>query len=239
MLRNVVYRNASFVLLASLLAGSLSAQAQEKLPLTPDYRGEIRRGADGKLMVLPEAGRLGHDPAKAAPKATMVVGPGEMVSTVTEAARLARDGDVIEIRSGNYRGQTAIWTQNNLLIRGVGQRPVMIADGQSAEDKAIWVVRGGNVRIENIEFRGAKVSDGNGAGIRFEKGHLSIHACRFADNEMGILTANSADLSLEISDSEFVDAPACGVCTICFMSARSAGSSCAAAAFRMVTLGIL
>jgi hypothetical protein len=69
------------------------------------------------------------------------------------------------------------------------------------------VVRGGKVRIENVEFRGARVADGNGAGIRFEKGELAIHACRFADNEMGLLTANSAALALEISDSEFVDAP--------------------------------
>ena len=108
----------------------------------------------------------------------MVVGPGEMVSTVTEAARLARDGDVIEIRSGNYRGQTAIWTQNNLLIRGIGKRPVMIADGQSAEDKAIWVVRGGNVRIENIEFRGARVvgRQRRRHPLRDED-DLTVHAC--------------------------------------------------------------
>ena len=54
-LRKTPYRDMSIVLLANLLAGSLSVQAQDKLPLTPDYRGEIRRGADGKLMVLPEA----------------------------------------------------------------------------------------------------------------------------------------------------------------------------------------
>jgi len=207
-LRKTPYRDMSIVLLANLLAGSLSVQAQDKLPLTPDYRGEIRRGADGKLMVLPEAELASQKPSSAVDsRVTMVVGPGEMVSTVSEAASLARDGEVIEIRSGNYRGQTAIWTQNNLLIRGVGQRPVMIADGQSAEGKAIWVVRGGNVRIENIDFRGARVAEGNGAGIRFETGHLTIHACRFADNEMGILTANSSDLSLEVSDSEFADTP--------------------------------
>ena len=104
-LRKMVHCNTSLVLLMNLLAGSLSVQAQEKLPLTPDYRGEIRRGADGKLMILPEAelATQGHS-GVAASKATMVVGPGEMVSTVTEAARLARDGDVVEIRSGNYRG---------------------------------------------------------------------------------------------------------------------------------------
>jgi hypothetical protein len=193
---------------AALFAGHGFAQTTDKLPLPPDYRGEIRRGADGKLMVLPEVELASQKPSSAVDaRVTMVVGPGKMVGTVTEAARMAKDGEVIEIRSGNYRGQPAIWTQNNLLIRGAGKRPVMIADDQSAEDKATWVVRGGNVRIENIEFRGARASDGNGAGIRFEKGHLAIHACRFADNEMGILTANSADLSLEVSDSEFSDAP--------------------------------
>jgi hypothetical protein len=56
------------------------------------------------------------------------------------------------------------------VIRGVGQRPVMLADGKSAEGKAIWVVRGGKIRIENIEFRGARVDSLNGAAIRFEKG---------------------------------------------------------------------
>ena len=186
----------------AVLAGNGIAQTPDKL-LAPNYRGEIRRGADGKLMALPEAALAGGEVRKA----TMVVGPGEKVSTVSEAARLARDGEVIEIRSGSYRGQPAIWTKNNLLIRGVGQRPVMIAEGRSAEEKAIWVVRGGKVRIENIEFHGARVADGNGAGIRFEKGELAIHACRFADNEMGLLTANSAALALDISDSEFVDAP--------------------------------
>ena len=186
----------------AVLAGNGIAQTPDKL-LAQDYRGEIRRGADGKLEVLPESALAGGEVRKA----TMVVGPGEKVATVSEAARLARDGEVIEIRSGSYRGQPAIWTKNNLLIRGVGQRPVMIAEGRSAEDKAIWVVRGGKVRIENVEFRGARVAGGNGAGIRFEKGELAIHACRFADNEMGLLTANSAALALEISDSEFVDAP--------------------------------
>jgi hypothetical protein len=206
--RKMLYCNTGLMLLMNLLAGSLSVQAQDKLPLTSDYLGEIRRGVDGKLMVLPEAElTTQRHSGVSESKATMVVGPGEMVSTVTEAARLARDGEVIEIRSGSYRGQPAIWTKNNLLIRGVGQRPVMIADGQSAEDKGIWVVRGGKVRIENVEFRGARVADGNGAGIRFEKGELTIHACRFADNEMGLLTANSVALALEISDSEFVDAP--------------------------------
>lgn len=137
----------------------------------------------------------------------MVVGPGERITTVGEAARLARDGEVIEIRPGTYRGQPAVWTQDRLVIRGSGERPVMLADGRHAEGKGIWVVRGGEVRIENIEFRGARVPAGNGAGIRFERGRLTVHGCRFTDNEMGILTANFSEQTLAVSDSEFGEAP--------------------------------
>jgi hypothetical protein len=137
----------------------------------------------------------------------MFVGSQEKIKTITEAAKQARDGEIIEIRPGEYRGQPAVWTRNNLVIRGAGSRPVMIADGESAEGKAIWVVRGGRVRIENIEFRGARVPSGNGAGIRFELGELVVNRCAFFDNEMGILTANLPELTLEVRDSEFGLAP--------------------------------
>jgi len=202
---------AVLAVVASLLVvttAARSAELADKLPPTSDYRGEIRRGPDGRLHAVteaaPTASPQGADNAR---KATMIVGPGEKVGSITEAARLARDGDVIEIRPGTYYGQPVVWTQDRLLIRGAGERPVMLADGKSVDGKGIWVVRGGHVRIENIEFRGARVADGNGAGIRFEKGDLAVHGCRFADNEMGILTANSTDMSLEVSDSEFLDAP--------------------------------
>lgn len=201
-------RKTFFASLFFLACSSLLAQPADTLPLVPNYRGEIHRGADGKLIARPDAEAAGQKLASAlTPKATMVVGVGEKVATMGEAARLAVDGEVIEVRPGIYRGQPAIWTQNKLIIRGMGERPVMLADGQSAEGKAIWVVRGGNVRIENIEFRGARVAAGNGAGIRFEKGNLTIDNCRFVDNEMGLLAANSVDLTLEVLNSEFLDAP--------------------------------
>lgn len=192
-----------------LFSATLGVQAQikEDLPISPTYKGEIRRGADGRLMVLDKEETLLTRADGAAKTATMIVGSQEKITTITEAAKQAQDGEIIEIRPGDYRGQPAVWTQNKLVIRGAGLRPVMIADGKSAEGKAIWVVRGGNVRIENIEFRGARVSSGNGAGIRFERGHLVVNRCAFFDNEMGILTANSPEMRLEVIDSEFAAAP--------------------------------
>lgn len=192
------------VLLAAMACGGLAAEP-EKLPESPVYRGEIRRAADGTLEVQAASARPASMLASA--PATMVVGPLEKISSITEAARRARDGDIIEIHPGDYRGQVAVWTQNRLVLRGVGERPVMSADGQDAEGKAIWVIRGGQVRVENIEFRGARVASGNGAGIRFERGHLVVERCAFIDNEMGILTANSPDMTLEVSASEFAAAP--------------------------------
>ena len=47
--------NTSLMLLANLLAGNLPSLAQDKLPGASGYRGEILRGADGKLTVLPVA----------------------------------------------------------------------------------------------------------------------------------------------------------------------------------------
>ncbi len=199
------------LLCALLLLGTPAAgfpQPRVGLPDSPEYKGDIRRGADGKLIVIDKAAT--RPAPTAAISATLVVGPDEAIRTITEAAKLARDGDIVEIRPGEYRGQTAIWTQNDLTIRGSnssnGTRPALIADGKSAEGKGLWVIRGGRVRVENLEFRGVRVRDGNGAGIRLERGQLVIHRCAFIDNEMGILTGNSADLTLEISDSEFADA---------------------------------
>ncbi len=143
----------------------------------------------------------------AAHGATLRVEPGGKLASVAEALKRAIDGDVIEVMPGHYRGDVAVITHKRLTIRGVGTRPVFSADGQDAEGKAIWVVRDGDIAIENIEFRGARVPGGNGAGIRFESGRLHIRRCAFYDNEMGLLTGNVSDAELNIEDSQFGLAP--------------------------------
>ncbi len=128
------------------------------------------------------------------------------VQKISDAARVAKDGDIVEIASGEWRGDAAVWGQKNLTIRGVGERPVLIADGKSAEGKAIWVIRDGDFVVENVEFRGARVPDANGAGIRFEAGKLKVVGCVFRDNEMGLLTANNSAARLIVENSEFAEA---------------------------------
>lgn len=131
--------------------------------------------------------------------------PGSLLR-ISEAATQAQDGDVVEIEAGDYRGDVAVWEQARLTIRGVGGAARIYADGRSAEGKAIWVIRRGRFDIANIDFIGAKVDDGNGAGIRFEGGQLRLRHCLFWGNEMGLLTGGEAtplDATLAIENSEF------------------------------------
>ena len=131
------------------------------------------------------------------------VGPRELVRSVAQAAKLARDGDVVEIIAGEYPGDVAVWTQRQLTIRGIGGRPKLLAQGRSAEGKAIWVIRGGQILVENVAFIGARVPHRNGAGIRLEGGQLTVRDCLFDNNEMGILTANFESIQLVVENSEF------------------------------------
>ena len=139
--------------------------------------------------------------------ATWHVEPGGPLTRLADAVRRAADGDTILVASGDYHGDVGVITQKRLTIRGVGVRPVFHADGQHAEGKAQWVLRDGELTVENLAFVGTRVPDGNGAGIRFERGHLLVRRCAFLDNQMGLLTNNVETARLEIEDSEFGNAP--------------------------------
>lgn len=115
------------------------------------------------------------------------VGPNREVRLPSEAAKIAGDGDVIEIDAGDYKGDVAVWRQNGLTLRGVGGRVHLNAAGEAAEGKAIWVIKGDQTTVERIEFSGASVGDHNGAGIRHEGRDLTVRHCVFRDNENGIL----------------------------------------------------
>ncbi len=131
------------------------------------------------------------------------VGSGQTYRAIAAAARAARDGDRVEIAAGEYVGDVARWTQSDLVLRGVGGRPHLKAAGRHSEGKGIWVIAGDNVLVDNIEFSGARVPDGNGAGIRFEGRRLTVRNSFFHDNENGILTGNRADAEVVIEFSEF------------------------------------
>jgi hypothetical protein len=118
----------------------------------------------------------------------------------SQAARLAgwRQSRSIEI----YRTDVAVWSLLQIRARIPGTVR-LLADGAAAEAKAIWVLRNGSFDIEGIAFEGARVAGANGAGIRFENGSLRLAACRFADNEGGMLTGNEPGARLTVENCEF------------------------------------
>ena len=134
---------------------------------------------------------------------TLRVGPQRDVKTIAAAALVATTGTIVEVDSGVYEGDVAVWTQDRLTIRAVGGRVKLIAAGASAERKGIWVVRGGQITVDGFEFSGARVPDRNGAGIRLEQGALTVLNCTFSDNENGILTGNDPRIELDVVNSEF------------------------------------
>lgn len=128
-----------------------------------------------------------------APQQVLRVGPNQPFQRPSEAARVARDGAVVEIDAGEYEGEVAVWRQNDLTLR---------AAGRAAEGKAIWVIKGDRVTVENVELSGASVPSRNGAAIRGEGAGLMIRNSRLHHNEMGLLTNPSPNSVVIIEDSE-------------------------------------
>ncbi len=135
--------------------------------------------------------------------ATYRVGPDREFKRPSEVSGLVKDGDVIEIDAGEYRRDVTVWRQDNLTLIGVDGRAHLIADGAHAEGKAIWVIKGRNTTVENIEFSGARVPDRNGAGIRQEGTNLRVIKCYFHHNENGILAGGNKDSEILITNSQF------------------------------------
>lgn len=141
--------------------------------------------------------------AASAQAATLRVGPQHALKLPSQAARVARDGDTVEIEAGDYRRDAAAWRANNLTLRGVNGMARLKSDGATAEGKGIWVIKGANTVVEGIGFFDARVPDRNGAGIRLEGANLTVRRCLFRDNENGILTGANRASEVLVEDSEF------------------------------------
>ena len=150
------------------------------------------------LMLLPGAT---HADAQR-DRSIIRVGPARAMTLPSQAARVAVSGSIVEIDASDYHGDVAVWRQHDLTIRGVGGRARLHADGHAAQGKAIWVLRGDRVLVENIELSGAKVADHNGAAIRYEGADLMLRHCRLHHNEMGLLTLSRSDARVVIDDCE-------------------------------------
>lgn len=159
------------------------------------------------LATLLLAAALTPTPAADAAR-VLRVGPGEKYATPCAAFAVARDGDTVTIDAAGsqaYRGDVCAITADSLRIKGVNGRPHIRAAGANAEGKAIWVVKGDDTRITNVELSGAKVPDRNGAAIRQEGTDLTLRRVHLHHNEMGLLAGDNAESDIRITRSRFSD----------------------------------
>jgi hypothetical protein len=131
------------------------------------------------------------------------VGPARELRRPSDAARVARDGDIVEIDAGPYPGDVALWTQDGLTLRGVDGRAVLDSGGATAAEQGIWVLRGNDITVENVEFSGARAPARNGSGIRFTGRNLTVRNSVFRDNEAGLLTWNDPEGDVVVEHSVF------------------------------------
>lgn len=98
------------------------------------------------------------------------------------------DGTII-IRPGSY-ADCAVQSQGSISYRASipGQ---VIFDGKACEAKAALVLRGTEASVDGLIFQNIAVPDANGAGIRLEKGNLSVTRSIFRNSEQGILDRKS------------------------------------------------
>lgn len=138
------------------------------------------------------------------------VGPGRQYTTPAAVTGVVKSGDVVEIDAGTYLDDVSVWRVSNLTLRGVGGRAHMKATKQipytpgndQHNGKGIWVMYGRDIRVENIEFSGAKVPDANGAGIRGDGADLTVCNGYFHDNENGIL-GGGGNVLIEYSEFDY------------------------------------
>ena len=164
-----------------------------------DLRSHERR----LLLHCAAAAALAPCAAAAAPSQVLRVGPGEPLRTLAAAARVAKSGALIEVQAGDYVGDVAVWRQDEITLRAVGGRVRLFAAGAHAEGKGIFVTAGQRITIEGFDFFDAKVPDTDGAGIRLERGSLTVRDCSFSRCEMGLLTSNDPTVELTVEGCEF------------------------------------
>lgn len=141
------------------------------------------------------------DPPPPSTGLVIKVGPTRGIKAMSAGVAVASSGDTIELDSGVYTDDFATITKK-LTIRGVNGKATLNAAVSPPNGKAILVVQADLV-VENLIFTGVKVQSLNGAGIRVEKGKLSVDQCLFRDNQMGILSNPDPSGVITIKNTEF------------------------------------
>lgn len=107
----------------------------------------------------------------------------------------------IEIALGTYN-ECAV-QRDGVIIYAAKEFGTVTFDRATCEGKAALVLRGLGAEVRGITFSNMAVADGNGAGIRLERGALNVAYSRFLDSQQGILTGDDPQNRIYIMRSTF------------------------------------
>jgi hypothetical protein len=193
--------------LSTFLAAPSEASPIETTPLPPLATTQAPQASQAAQPAQPSGNMIVPGvpvlPVPDVQGRTLHVGRGADYAMPSAAAAAARDGDTIEIASGDYRGDVAVWVANRLHIVGGDPQPRIFADGHDVQGKGIWVIRGDDVIVEHVDMSGAHVADKNGAAIRLEGRNFILRNAYLHDNENGLLTGANPMSEVTIDHCEF------------------------------------
>ncbi len=172
--------------------------------ITPAIRSPL-----GALALLGAVALLSSGvSAQPVPDAFTVVESGQRFATLQEAVNAIGQGrGTIRIAPGTYR-QCAV-QEAGVIVYEAPEPGSVTFTARSCEGKAAFVLRGIGAEIRGITFSNLRVADGNGAGIRLEKGALNVAYARFENSQQGILTANDPASRIYITRSTFTGLGTC------------------------------
>ncbi|UIJ46883.1 right-handed parallel beta-helix repeat-containing protein [Sphingomonas cannabina] len=127
---------------------------------------------------------------------------GRSFRSFDEALASLQGGDgTIRIAPGTYHECVVQDSGNVAYVAEVPGK--VIFERAICEGKATLVLRGASARVDGIVFMHTFVNDGNGAGIRIEKGNLNVANAMFIDGQCGILSASDPASTIIIDRSTF------------------------------------
>lgn len=133
---------------------------------------------------------------------------GQSYATLQQAVDAIGGGEgTIVIAPGEWH-QCAVQTRGRITFRAAQSGTAALL-GEACEGKAALVLRGDGANVEGLVFADIHVKDGNGSGIRLERGPLRVSQSWFRDSQQGILTANGVDSELVVDKSTFTRLGTC------------------------------
>lgn len=127
---------------------------------------------------------------------------GQGYATLSDAVQAIGDNRAtILIAPGTYR-QCAVQEAGAISYRAATPGSVIL-NGAICEGKAALVLRGRGAAVDGVIFQNLRVPDGNGAGIRLERGGLTVTNSIFRNSEEGILTHDDPASAIRVERSTF------------------------------------